>query len=154
MSDSQQLRDTIHASCVAIDGHGVLLCGASGSGKSDLTLRLLDRGAGLVSDDYTMVERRGERLFASAPPTIAGKIEVRGLGIIDWPAVASAPVVLQIALDAPVERMPPEKLDCRDILGVAVPTMAIEALHASAPIKTELAVRAIVGAVHNSGRDD
>lgn len=153
MTHSPPLTETIHASCVAIDGHGVLLCGKSGSGKSDLTLRLLDRGAGLVSDDYTVVERDRDTLIARAPTTIAGKIEVRGLGLIDWPAIPAAPVRLCIALDAPVERMPPEQPDHRDILGLSVPAIALEALHASAPIKAELALRNIVVAAHNKKRD-
>ena len=75
--------ETLHASTVAIDGRAVLIPGPSGSGKSDLALRLLDRGFTLVSDDQTIVRRDGERLIASAPPTIAGKLEIRGVGIVD-----------------------------------------------------------------------
>ena len=62
--------ETIHASTVALEGRAVLISGPSGSGKSDLALRLLDRGFTLVSDDQTIVKREGERLIASAPPTI------------------------------------------------------------------------------------
>ena len=62
--------ETTHASTVAVDGRAVLISGPSGSGKSDLALRLLDRGFTLVSDDQTIVRREGNRLIASAPPTI------------------------------------------------------------------------------------
>ena len=64
--------ETVHASTVATDGRAVLITGPSGSGKSDLTLRLLDRGFALVSDDQTIVKRDGDRLLASPPPNIAG----------------------------------------------------------------------------------
>jgi serine kinase of HPr protein (carbohydrate metabolism regulator) len=64
--------ETLHASTVARDGRAVLISGPSGSGKSDLALRLLDRGFGLVSDDQTIVQKDGARLLATAPPTIAG----------------------------------------------------------------------------------
>jgi hypothetical protein len=69
----------------------VLIGGRSGAGKSDLALRLIDRGASLVSDDYTELRRVGGRVLARAPAEIAGKIEVRGLGILDLPAAADVP---------------------------------------------------------------
>lgn len=142
--------ETIHASCVAINGHAVLISGASGSGKSDLALRLLDRGAPLVSDDYTLLRRDGDRLMASAPVNIAGKIEVRGVGIVDWPCISEAPVALGLTLDSSPDRMPPEILPNRSILGIDVPFLALDGLHASAPIKVELAVRAIFDALHKT----
>ena len=83
--------EMLHASTVAIQGRAVLIEGLSGSGKSDLALRLIDRGAALVSDDYTLVKHRGDGLVACAAPNIAGKIEVRGLGIIaEDPKAANA----------------------------------------------------------------
>ena len=69
--------ETLHASCVAIDGRAVLIEGRPGSGKSDLALRLIDRGAKLVSDDYTVLVRERDRLFAQPPATIAGKIGLK-----------------------------------------------------------------------------
>ena len=71
------MSEMLHVSSVAIGGRAVLIAGASGHGKSDLALRLIDRGAKLISDDYTIVEAKDGRLWASPPATIAGKIEVR-----------------------------------------------------------------------------
>jgi serine kinase of HPr protein (carbohydrate metabolism regulator) len=128
----------IHATCVALDGQGLLIIGPSGSGKSDLALRLIDRGAVLVSDDYTLLVVDGGTLFASPPPSIAGRIEVRGVGILELPIVSSAPVALAVDLEAPVERMP--EAPTRYFLGVPIPVIAINPFEASAPIKLELAL--------------
>lgn len=132
--------ERIHASCVAIGGRAVLLCGASGSGKSDLALRLIDRGAELVSDDQVLLTRDGDTLRASPPATIAGKIEVRGLGILAMPHRTAMPVSLLIQLDDPIARMP---LDARSrtLAGVEVPAIALAPLEPSAPIKVELALK-------------
>jgi serine kinase of HPr protein (carbohydrate metabolism regulator) len=132
--------ETLHASCVAIGGGAVLIAGRSGSGKSDLSLRLIDRGARLVSDDYTVVRHGAGRLLASAPPNIAGKIEVRGVGILEYEPVAAVPVVLLIDLDRRPERMPSEG-EARIIAGVPVPVVALSGLEASAPLKVEAAAR-------------
>lgn len=133
--------ETIHASCVMIDGAAVLLHGPSGSGKSDLALRLIDRGAALVSDDYTILRRAGDRLVASPPINIAGKIEVRGLGVIDMPHVAEADVRLLVALDEQTPRMPDEQPHRRLIAGISIPVITLPPLHSSSPIKVELALR-------------
>ncbi|HEX7874252.1 MAG TPA: HPr kinase/phosphatase C-terminal domain-containing protein [Sphingobium sp.] len=130
----------LHATSVAIDGQVVLLMGASGFGKSDLALRLIDRGASLVSDDYTLLAPCEGQLRASPPPTIAGKMEVRHIGIVAMPHVHNLPVALAIRLDDKPERMPDPTL--RIILqGIAVPLIRLDAREASAPIKVELALR-------------
>ena len=134
--------ETLHASCVAIDGRAVLIEGRSGEGKSDLALRLIDRGGMLVSDDYTICTRTNGTLLAGAPANIAGKIEVRGIGVIDMPRQDSAPIALLVTiLDAP-PRMPegPKK---RRIAGIDIPEVALAALEPSAPIKVELALKHI-----------
>jgi serine kinase of HPr protein (carbohydrate metabolism regulator) len=133
--------ETLHASCVAIGGHAVLLHGRSGCGKSDLALRLVDRGATLVSDDYTLLRRVDDRLVASPPPTIAGRIEVRGIGIVDLPHVTDAEVRMLVMLDEPTPRMPAEIPARRSIAGIEVPVVALPPFDASAPIKVELALR-------------
>jgi serine kinase of HPr protein (carbohydrate metabolism regulator) len=129
--------ETLHATSVAINGRAVLLCGPSGMGKSDLALRLIDRGAVLVSDDYTRVLEIEGRLFARAPDRIVGMMEVRGLGLIDVP---HAPVALAVELSDAIERMPLDPA-VRAIAGVDVPLVRIAPFEASAPIKVELAVK-------------
>lgn len=130
--------ETLHASAVAIDGLAVLIEGRSGAGKSDLALRLIDRGATLVADDRTAVRRVAGKLIAAAPPTIAGRLEVRGLGIVPLPHVeAEVALVIRLA-DAP-ERLPEAAL--RRIAGVAVRELALDPRPASAPIVVELALR-------------
>lgn len=131
--------ETVHASTVAIKGRAVLIAGRSGQGKSDLTLRLIDRGGALVSDDYTAVRRVGGRLIASAPATIAGRIEVRGIGLVEMAAEKDAPVALFVDLDAQMERLP-EPGETRMLAGIAIPVVRLAAHEASAPIKVELAL--------------
>ena len=133
------MTETVHASTVATGGRAVLLSGPSGSGKSDLALRLIDRGFTLVSDDQTVVMREGDRLIASAPPTIAGKLEVRGLGIVEMETVTDVPVALFVELTSDIERLPDENRE-RSILGVELPLISIDARTASAPSKVALAL--------------
>lgn len=130
----------LHASTVAIDGQAVLITGVSGSGKSDLALRLIDRGARLVSDDYTLVTRVGTTLQVSAPTNIKGKMEVRGVGIIDFDPVEAGIAALIIRLDAAPERLP-DFGDTQTIVGITIPALALAPFEASAPIKVELALK-------------
>ncbi|HYJ81380.1 MAG TPA: HPr kinase/phosphatase C-terminal domain-containing protein [Allosphingosinicella sp.] len=130
--------EVVHASCVAIRGRAVLLAGRSGAGKSDLALRLIDRGAELVSDDYTELRRVGDRLLAQAPTTIAGRIEVRGIGIVELAAAAAVPVCLYADLDSAPDRLP-EPASIR-VAGVEIPLVALAALEPSAPLKLEQAL--------------
>jgi hypothetical protein len=125
----------IHAGCVAMRGVGVLIAGPSGSGKSDLALRLIDRGAVLVSDDYTLLHVEGGALHATAPATIAGRIEVRGIGIVDHPTLARVPVALFVEAGTP-DRLPEPAT--RVIAGIAVPAYRLALLEASAPAKIDL----------------
>jgi serine kinase of HPr protein (carbohydrate metabolism regulator) len=131
--------ETLHASTVALDGRAVLISGPSGSGKSDLALRLLDRGFVLVSDDQTIVRKDGNRLLAAAPPTIAGKLEVRGIGIVEMERVDNIPIALIVELTSEIQRLPDDSRE-RPILGVKVPLVSIDAATASAPSKVALAL--------------
>lgn len=131
--------ETVHASSVAVDGRAILITGASGSGKSDLTLRLIDRGFALVSDDQTLVRREGDQLLASAPPSIKGKLEIRGIGIMDMKSASDVHVALLVELRSEIQRLPDDSRQ-RPILGVMLPLVTIDAMTASAVAKVALAL--------------
>jgi serine kinase of HPr protein (carbohydrate metabolism regulator) len=137
--------ETLHASCVAIGDHAVLIEGRSGTGKSDLALRLIDRGAVLVSDDYTVLTRRDGALTATPPANIAGKMEVRGLGLIEVAHTQDVPVALVVVADNDPVRMPEDDAR-RAIAGVMLPELRLSLLEPSAPIKVERALAATLGA--------
>ena len=132
----------LHATTVAIGGHGVMITGPSGAGKSDLALRLIDRGAMLVSDDYTECIAQDGAVIASPPATIAGRIEVRGIGIVDMPFVPRADVMLVVTLGGTVERMP--EAYPKRVVGIDIAAIALAAFEASAPIKVEIALSRLV----------
>ena len=134
--------ERIHATCVVIKGHGVLLRGESGSGKSDLALRLLDEGAGLVADDYTELSVEHGQLFANVPQAIQGLLEVRGIGIVHLGCVPRVPVaaIFDLVELSDVERLPTSQAET--IQGVQVPRYAIHGLDASAPAKVRMALKA------------
>ena len=139
MSSRLLSSETVHASTVASDGRAVLISGPSGSGKSDLALRLLDRGFTLVSDDQTIVRRDGDRLVASAPPTIKGKLEIRGIGIVEMDTASDVPVALFVELTSEIMRLPDDRRE-RPVLGVNLPLVSVDALTASAASKVALAL--------------
>ncbi len=136
------LSERLHATCVAIAGHGVVIAGRSGSGKSDLAIRLIDRGAILVCDDSTQIDRRGEQLFASAPETIIGQIEMAGVGIVQMQVSQDVPVRLIVSLDEPLTRLP-DWTETRHIAGVDVPAISLASFESSTPIKVEYALRMV-----------
>ncbi|MEO7504399.1 MAG: HPr kinase/phosphatase C-terminal domain-containing protein [Sphingomicrobium sp.] len=131
--------ETLHASTVALDGRAVLIMGPSGSGKSDLALRLLDRGFVLVSDDQTIVKKDGDTLIASAPRNIHSKLEIRGVGIVEMDTVGDVPVALVVELTSDIQRLPDDSRE-RPILGLAVPLISVDAMTASAASKVALAL--------------
>jgi len=131
--------ETLHASTVAIGGRAVLITGPSGSGKSDLALRLLDRGFALVSDDQTIVKKSGNHLTASAPPTIRGKLEIRGIGIVTMDQVDDQPVALIVELTSDIRRLPDDSRE-RPVMGIPVPLISVDAMTASAASKVAIAL--------------
>jgi serine kinase of HPr protein (carbohydrate metabolism regulator) len=135
----------VHASCVAFDGNAILLRGPSGSGKSDLALRLIHDGAALVADDQVILEAAvtaagDRRLMASAPAALAGLLEVRGIGIVRCDAVGSAAIRLVIDLDADaaIERLP--QAETCALLGIDLPRFTLRPFEASAPAKMRVAL--------------
>ena len=133
---------TVHASCVAVDGRGVLLLGPPGSGKSDLALRLIDGGAVLVADDRVDIRAAGGRLRASPPKTLAGRMEVRGLGILalDWRPRATLALAVELLTGSGPARLP-EPAAWR-YGGIALPLIRVAPFESSAAAKVRLAARA------------
>ena len=138
----------VHGTAVALrHGKGwcaALLRGPSGAGKSDLALRLIETGARLVSDDRSELERQGRKVMASAPPSIAGLIEARGIGIVKLgrdQSVKRAELVLLVDLAHPerIERLPESATE--SVLGVDLPVVALAPFEASATAKLILALR-------------
>lgn len=144
----QQAKQLVHGTCVAFGAHAALLRGSSGSGKSDLALRFLALPADgstaphLVADDQVIVEAQADTLVVSAPDTLAGKLEVRGLGIMTLPHLEQAKLVLIVDLVAndEVPRMPPEPLPRITLLGVSVPNLQLASFEDSAPLKLKMAL--------------
>ena len=146
----KQSQISLHGTCVSIGGEGVLILGEPGSGKSALALRLIDEpGYGisgvllhseLVADDQVIVTRAQDRLRASAPAALRGKLEIRGLGIVTLAAPLSVPLTLVVKLQdhSAIERLPDRA--SFDILGIALPLVEIDGKLASAPARLRAAL--------------
>ncbi len=137
--------EQVHATCIDLGGKGVLLRGPSGSGKSDLALRLIDGGARLVADDRTDLTLRDDAIIATAPEKLTGKMEVRGLGIVSVDSLPETALALVADLISPtdVERMPePAKVD---LLGLPVALIRLAPFQASAPAKVRAALNLLAG---------
>lgn len=133
----------MHGTCVEVDGVGVLLRGPSGSGKSDLALRLMDEGARLVADDQVEVRKTGAQVLAAAPDALDGLMEVRGMGIIAVPNVSQVAIELVVDLITAedITRMPEPSMV--HIEGVELPLFFMVPFEGSATAKLRLAVRAV-----------
>lgn len=144
--DATEESARVHGTCIAVGGQGVLLRGPSGAGKSDLALRLIDAGNKLVADDQSLLRRDGERLRVSCPPEIKDRIEVRGLGLEQLPALPEAPLALIVDLgeSEAIERLPEPREET--LLGVAVPKIELASFEASAPAKVKLALQRLAAA--------
>jgi len=140
-----QARLQVQGTCVALDGLGVLLRGPSGSGKSDLALRLIDAGGALVADDLCEIRRDGGRLLADLPAGVdasfRGRIEARGLGLLSVHHAGPVPLVLVVDLrpGGPAERLP-EPAEVR-YLGLVLPLVVLDPFQASAAARLRLVAR-------------
>jgi len=146
------LHSTVHATCVLLGERAVLIRGPSGAGKSDLAFRLISSPAPtfapaasramLVADDRVHLRAKAMRLMASPPDEIAGKLEVRGIGVIETPYRQRAEVFLLVDLMRfeDVERMPPSPLPSEEVHGVILPRLPLDPFEASALQKLWLAV--------------
>jgi serine kinase of HPr protein (carbohydrate metabolism regulator) len=141
-------RELVHGTCVAFGPSAVLLRGEPGAGKSDLALRFLalppegDARPMLVADDQVWIAPEVGRLTASPPPELAGKIEVRGIGIVEMPFLGQAALRLVCDLvDAKdLPRMAPEPWERTKIAGIALPALKLAPFEASAPLKLKTAL--------------
>ena len=126
--------------CIAFSEDAVLFRGPSGCGKSDLALRCINRGATLISDDQTMLWKENKKIFASPPATIAGKLEVRGLGILEFPYIERAQValVLDLVNEDAMERLP--DINFVDYFNLKVPNFRLHAFQCSAVEKVSIAM--------------
>ena len=160
----------IHASCVLLgeagkafgapEDAGVLLLGESGKGKSDLALRLIERGAKLVADDRAELFTRDGALYVRAPKSLAGLIEVRGAGIVALPFAPQARIMLAIEMmeEGYVPRMPqPERYMTPPELTLSEderpPLIWLAPLEASAPAKVAIAAAAFSKALFREHRN-
>jgi serine kinase of HPr protein (carbohydrate metabolism regulator) len=137
MSDATS---NVHGTAVALGEYGVLILGPSGSGKSDLALRLIDRGAVLVADDRVIITSSGAALSATAPEETRGLLEIRGMGIVQFPFLAERALHMVVQIKTSVERYPMDR-QLWTHLDIALPIMHLSALEPSAPIKVEIFAR-------------
>ena len=135
----------VHASCVSIGGVGILIRGTSGSGKSDLVLRLIDAyDAKLVADDQVELQLRDNALYASPPANLAGQLEIRGQGIVtvEYMAPIKISAVIDLAPLAEIDRMP-EAQDLQTTLeGIELPRLKLYAPAPSAPARIKAFLKA------------
>ena len=141
--------EKVPGTSVEVEGLGVLFRGPTGSGKSDLALRMIDNGARLIADDYTELSAENSTLMARAPETIQDLLEVRGIGILKIGRVLQAKlgVVIDLVTAEQVERRPED--ESIELLGIRVPLFRLTPLEASGPAKVRLIVRWVKGSISN-----
>lgn len=149
MSDPSTL---IYGTCVALGRKAALLAGPSGSGKSDLALRFVletppELRPALVSDDQVLARAANGKIIVSAPETISGKLEARGIGIVELPhrREAELAVAIKLAMPEDVPRMPPRIPETMMFCGLRVPVLLLAPFEASAHLKLRLALQSASG---------
>lgn len=128
-----------NVTCVAVAGRGLLLEGPPGIGKSTLALALIDRGAVLVGDDGVTLRHRHGRLWALPPPNIAGRLEVRGVGLISL-ETTTAPVALILLLGGGISERLPEP-GTRALGEAVLPFLRFDPSVPEAALRAEWALR-------------
>ena len=131
----------IHATCLDLAGVGVILRGDPGAGKSDLALRLIHQGARLVADDQVFLQGQDNVLYAFAPQILKGRLEVRGVGIVEVPcrSVAAVGCLIDLVINGDLERMPePVELE---LAGVGIPCHRLDPFEMSAAPKVAAIAR-------------
>ena len=144
---SNDIAVQVHATCVSLDGMGLLIRGPSGIGKSDLALRLIDTGARLVADDRVDLMISNNDVVARAPETLAGLLEVRCLGVLRFPFFDATIIHLVVDLANPkdVARLPERSIT--DLVGMDRPAVTLNPFEASAVTKVRLALELTLGRV-------
>ena len=132
----------LHATSVAIEDNGVAIFGNSGSGKSDLALRLIDSGATLISDDITVFSKSENNIHLFGVENTKGLLEVRELGIITVPYIEGIKLKLVIKLtDKEIERIP--KKNQTNLLGLNFPKLEINGKNSSSVVKVKVKLNEI-----------
>ena len=133
--------DQFHATAVAYYGSGILIRGPSGSGKSDLALRLIDDDADLIADDRVVIKVVGKELRLSPPESISGLIEVRGIGVVKIKTIRDIPLclVVELELSNQTKRMPDIKEE--SIKDISIPIIGINAFESSSLAKIKIVLR-------------
>ena len=144
------MSETVHGTAVLFGADGVLIRGASGSGKSALALQLIRQGGRLIADDRLTLSRCHGRLVASAPFATAGLIELRGRGLVKVPHERSGVVRLVVDIVAEdeadsegLERMPEAHQLTAELLGIALPCQPVPAVTERAVVLVEAALGAV-----------
>ncbi len=139
------MSETVHGTAVLVGAEGILIRGASGTGKSALALALIERGARLVADDRLTLSACNGRIVATAPRATRGMLELRGRGLIEVACETSC--VLRLVADIVdgegLERMPEEHHLTTTLLGIALPRQPV-------PAAADWAIRLIEAALGGS----
>ncbi len=136
------LSKKIHSTSIVLDDSGVLIIGDSGSGKSDLALRLIDSGATLISDDITICKKKINGIYLSCPKETKGLLEVREVGIITVPYVEKVKLIMVVRLTDQVLQRLPDK-DFLKILDIKIPLLLIDGKNPSAVAKVKVKLNEI-----------